>query len=201
MTKPRLCIDIDNVIAQTDVVMRRVIREYTKEGVKLEYEDIKEFDYWKCNDAAGQAISKDDWDEVHPVFSRPENLMEIQPFPGVQDLLRKLSETFAVHLATSRLHEARLTTVEWLEHHKFLKPYDLHFLKHGEKHSSLARFFAAVEDDYAQARSFAHAGTKCYLIRHPWNRTKDPLSGLHWVHDWAELAPRLLRLAEVWETG
>jgi hypothetical protein len=33
-SKPRLCVDIDNVIAQTDRVMREIIREYTGGRVK-----------------------------------------------------------------------------------------------------------------------------------------------------------------------
>lgn len=127
--------------------------------------------------------------------------MAILPCPGVQEVFEKLSQTFAIHLATSRLPQARRATIEWLERHHFPTPYDLHFLRHGEKHAALSRFFAAVEDDYKQAASFAHSGTKCYLIRHPWNRTKEALPGIHSVADWAELTPRLLALADVWEKG
>lgn len=47
----------------------------------------------------------------------------------------------------------------------------------------------------------ANSGTKCYLIRHPWNRAKQALPGVHWVADGAELAPRLLALADAWEKG
>jgi uncharacterized HAD superfamily protein len=198
---PSICIDIDNVIAQTDAVMRRVIQEYTGGRVTLDYEDIKEFNYHECKDAAGQAISYQEWKAVHEEFSSLENLMVIQPYSGVQEVFRKLSQTFTIHLATSRLHKARQATIVWLEQHQFPDPYDLHFLRYGEKHAALSRFFAAVEDDYKQAVAFAHSGTKCYLIRHPWNRAKEALPGVHWVADWAELTPRLLALADVWEKG
>jgi len=201
LSKLRLCVDIDNVIAQTDEVMRRVIRDHTKGRVNYAYEDVKEFNYYECKDAAGACVTREEWDKVHEEFSRPENLMQIAPFPDVQGEFRKLSAVFAIHLATSRLHQARRATVEWLEHHQFLPPYDLHFLKHGEKHAALSRFFVGVEDDYKQAAAFARSGTKCYLIRHPWNRTKDPMPGIHWVAGWSELTPRLLALGQAWEKG
>lgn len=48
MTAKRLCIDIDNVLAQTDVLMRKLIKEHTRTRVELRYEDIVTFDYRQC---------------------------------------------------------------------------------------------------------------------------------------------------------
>ena len=45
MSREGLCVDIDNVVAATDEVMRCVIREYTRGRVDLSYEDVVEFDY------------------------------------------------------------------------------------------------------------------------------------------------------------
>ena len=44
---------IDNVIGQTDKVMRQVIRDYTGNRVNLDYVDVVEFDYHKCKDKNG----------------------------------------------------------------------------------------------------------------------------------------------------
>jgi uncharacterized HAD superfamily protein len=187
----RLCIDIDNVIAQTDAVMREVIRDFTGGRVNLAYRHVVEFDYHKCKDGEGCAISKDEWKAVHDLFSEPRYLWQVQPMPGVQEALRALTEKFALHLATSRLPRARRTTVEWLEAHAF-PAHDLHFLKHGEKHESLGRFHAGVEDHYEQAVSFAEAGTPCFLISHPWNRHKPRVPNVRWVTGWEELAKELL---------
>jgi uncharacterized HAD superfamily protein len=191
MPRERLCIDVDNVIAQTDLVMRQVIRDHTRGQVDLSYTDVVEFDYHKCRDVKGRAISKEQWSAVHDLFSEPRYLMAIEPFPGAQDELRKLSQRFDIHYATSRLPKAWRTTIDWLEKHQFPMRC-LHFLVHGEKHVCLGGFLAAVEDHYEQAVAFASTKTPCYLIEHPWNKAKAAIPSVHWVNGWEQLAERLL---------
>ena len=188
-----LCIDIDNTIAQTDAVMRRVIADVTGGRVRLEYEDVVTFNYHECRDPNGNRITKDEWNRVHDRYSDPDYLLAVEPMPGVVAGLRRLVERGAViHFATSRLRKARKTTIEWLEARGF-PDHDLHFLRHGEKHAALKRFTAAVEDDYDQAAAFAYMGdTPCYLIRHPWNRSRYRLRNVHWVDNWSELTEKLL---------
>lgn len=194
------CVDIDNTIAQTDVVMRRVIAEVTNDRVRLEYDDVVTFNYYECRDPKGNRITKEEWKVVHDNFSKPENLLSIQPFPGAIEAIQKLGERGIVHLATSRLAKARKTTIEWLETHGLLS-HDLHFLRHGEKHAALKRFTAAIEDDYDQAAAFAYVGeTPCFLIRHPWNKSRYQLPNVRWVADWAELMIRLLELVSSTES-
>jgi hypothetical protein len=192
---PAFCIDIDNCIARTDEVMRRVIAHVTGGRVQLEYKDIVTFNYYECRDRQGNQITKDEWKQVHDVFSEPENLMSVEPMPGAIEGLSRLAERGTVHLATSRLRKARKTTVEWLDTHGF-PDHDLHFLKHGEKHGSLKSFTAAVEDHYEQAVAFATIGeTPCFLIRHPWNHSRDAIKGVQWVDNWDDLTEGLLSLA------
>lgn len=188
------CIDIDNVIGRTDEVIRRVIAEYTDGRVQLRYEDIKEFNYWECQDSAGNSISKDDWKRIHSLFSEPRFLWLVEPIPGAIEALHRLAQRGTLHIATARLPKSRRVTVEWLDSHG-LPVHDLHFLKHGEKHGSLRPFAAAVEDDYEQAKAFAAQGeTPCYLLSHPWNRNKPAIGGVEWVDTWPELTTRLLAL-------
>lgn len=168
MNKPRLCVDIDNVIAQTDEVMRRVIHDYTKGRVNLEYEDVVRFEYHECTDKNGQSISEPDWKVVHEWFSRRENLLSIRPYPGVEGHLGRLAERFDLHFVTTRLGPARQCTVEWLGEHRFPTHY-LHFVKHREKHVPLGQFAAAIEDDRIQAEAFQDIGTRAILLEHPWN--------------------------------
>ena len=99
----RLCIDIDNVIARTDEIMRRVISDFTGGRVQLEYAHISEFDYPLCKDSKGRAITKEEWRGVHELFSKARYLWLVQPFQGVQEHLKALSDYFAIHIATSRL--------------------------------------------------------------------------------------------------
>lgn len=185
--RPRLCIDIDNVVARSDEVMRQVIYEVTKGRVDLAYEDVKCFNYWECKDRRGNSITKDEWKAVHDLFSEPRFLRAIRPVDGIQDHLQQLAERFSLHFATSRLAKARKHTVEWLEQHAF-PTHDLHFLKHREKHVSLGRFAVAVEDDLDQAEAFADAEVVVsYVLAHPWNSTTVERGNLHRVKDWVDL--------------
>jgi uncharacterized HAD superfamily protein len=158
--------------------------------VNLTYEDVVEFDYHKCKDVNGCAITKEQWRDVHDLFSEPRHLMTIDPVSGAQQQLLALSQRFDIHYATSRLPKGWRTTIEWLERHAFPMRC-LHFLTHGEKHVSLGGFVAAVEDHYEQAVAFANCKIPCYLIEHPWNRTKARVPGVHWVNGWEQLAQRL----------
>ena len=191
----RFCIDIDNVIARTDEVIRRLISDFSGGRVRLEYEDIGGFNYYECRDCHGIQIAKDDWKQVHDLFSERDTVISIAPMPGAVNGLIQLAEHATIHLATSRLPKARKATIEWLEKHE-LPEHNLHFLKHREKHEVLRQFTAAVEDDYDQAVAFAVIGkTPCFLIRHPWNRNRAAVEGVQWVKGWSELTPRLMALA------
>ena len=192
--KIHFCIDIDNVIARTDEVMRRIILDFSGGRVDLKYDDIKTFNYYQCRGANGNAITRDEWLKVHDQFSQAAVITSLEPLSGAIDGLRQLAEKGTVHLATSRLPKARKATVEWLEKHQFPN-HDLHFLSYGEKHAALKRFTAAVEDDYKQAVAFATIGeTRCFLMRHPWNNNGEAVDDVAWVNDWAELTPKLLAL-------
>lgn len=190
--RPRLCIDIDNVIAQSDALMRQVIAEVTGGRVELRYEDVVEFDYRQCPDPRGACLQRDEWTQVHDVFS--DRVLQVEPYPGIQAILKELSETFELHLATSRLYRARAGTIAWLERHDFPQDLRLHFLRSGEKHLAVGRFFASVEDELAQAVSFAQAGIHSFVLAHPWNaKGQDGL--VHRYASWPEIKDALLELA------
>lgn len=194
--KPRLCLDLDNVLARTDDVIRKVIRDYTNGRVLLEYENVVEFDYYRCVDRSGNSISRDEWREIHHLFSKPSYLWHVEPVEGIQKYLGALESVFDIHIATARLPEARRATVEWLEDHRFPR-HDLHFLRHGEKHKSLGQFLASVEDSYEQAADFACTGTTSFLLEHPWNLGKPAVPGLSWSANWTDLSTSLLNLAHL----
>ena len=78
--KPRLYVDIDNVLCRTDEYMRQLIREATAGRVNYAYEDIREFDYRNCEDAKGEKVSKDEWKVAHDErFSRAEVVSSLPP--------------------------------------------------------------------------------------------------------------------------
>lgn len=203
--RPRICIDIDNVIAGSDSLMREIIREQTGGRVNLAYEEVKHFDYRQCVDSLGQSLCRgdeergtpDEWLVTHNVFSR--RVGELMPYPGIQRTLSRLSERFELHFATSRLSMARTATSQWLADHEFPDDIRLHFLQRGEKHLSLGHFFASVEDDLEQAMAFAHAGVHSFVLAHPWNTldADDDLRSVfvHRFQSWDEIGPALIHLA------
>ena len=190
-----ICVDIDNVIARTDEVMRRIIEEVSGNRVRLEYADVVEFDYCKCRDKFGNSITPAEWLRVHQAFSDPRYLWQIEVMPGAVEGLTLLAEYGRLHLATSRLPKARRSTVEWLEYYS-LPSHDLHFVHYSEKHVALGRFAAAIEDNYSQAVAFASCNTPCFLLRHPWNAAKPYVDGVTWVDGWSDLTEELLKLCE-----
>ena len=112
------CIDIDNVIGQTDLIMRKVIQNHTQGRVVLAYEDILEFNYHECKDSSGNSISADEWKLVHELFSEAEYLRSVEAMPGAVNALHEIAEMGQIHIATTRLPKARCLTVEWLENLK-----------------------------------------------------------------------------------
>lgn len=186
---PALCFDIDNVVARTDEVMREVIREYSQNHVDLAYEDVVCFDYWRCRDSCGRRFERTEWEKIHSQFTL-KHLLQVQPFDNVQYHLARLAEWFDVHLATSRLHEGRETTLSWLTQHRI--PYcELHFVNHGEKHLIKRDFMVAVDDDREQGYAFFAKGVRVLLMAHPWNEIgrHSPLTR---VASWDEICRGIL---------
>jgi uncharacterized HAD superfamily protein len=189
--KPALCVDIDNVIARTDEVMRKVICAHSKSRVDLGYEDIVCFEYWKCRDETGRRFDKSEWREIHEEFTH-NYLSKILPFDNVSHTLGIISEKFDIHLATSRLDDGQEATRVWLRQHGI--PYKkLHFVREGTKHLIDEQFVAAIEDDREQGYAFYKKGIYVFLLAHPWN-TVGPHSPLKRVTDWEKLTHELLSL-------
>ncbi len=184
-----ICIDIDNVIAATDVVMRQVIRDCSKDNVDLQYEDVVCFDYWLCRDARGRRFQQSEWGDIHRTFT-DKPLGEIRPVNGVRLYLQELKAKYKLHLATSRLPAGKQRTTRWLHDHQI--PYDaLHFVRHGEKHLIDEHFMAAIDDDREQGYAFHACGISVFLSAHPWNRV-GKYSPLIRCATWNEITARLL---------
>ncbi len=186
MPKISLCIDIDNVLVDTDKAIRRIIKVFTEGRVQLDYDDIKVFEYYNCSDADGQSISKLEWEIIHNLFTRPENILALEPYSGVQDHLYNLTKIAELHFVTSRPHLAIEATKNWLVKHRF-PMHELHFTKLGDKHKTIKNFDVSVEDHYEQAKRFAEGGTLSLILRHPWNESRDVFRNILWVDNWDEV--------------
>lgn len=191
-SKYPICIDIDNVIAETDEVIRRLIKEHTECAVNLDYQDIVNFDYWRCKDKFGAGINKAQWGKIHEAFSTPDCLLAISPNSAAQESLQKLAESFEVHIVTSRFPNTREITLKWLGEHRL--PFEFfHISKHREKHLLPLQFCAVIEDDYEQAVMFSKAGTKAFLIEHPWNNAQAPANGVWLAKNWGDVIEKVER--------
>jgi len=185
-------VDIDNVIAKTDEVMRKVIYEHSRSQVDLDYEDVVCFEYWKCRDGSGRRFDKSQWKKIHEEFTH-NYLLKIMPFDNVAQNLGILGKKFEIHLATSRLDDGQKTTRVWLSQHDI--PYKkLHFVQEGTKHLIDEPFVAAIEDDREQGYAFYSKGVHVFLLAHPWNVVGSH-SPLRRVTDWELLTHELLNLS------
>ena len=191
-SRPAVCVDIDNVIAKTDGVMRKVIHAHSMSHINLTYDDVVCFEYWTCRDKKGERFDKSEWEKIHKEFTR-NYLLQILPFDNVSQYLEIISGKFDVHLATSRLDDGQEATHVWL--HKHSIPYNkLHFAKEGTKHLINEQFVAAIEDDREQGYAFYSKGVIVFLLAHPWNMV-GPFSPLKRVKDWDQLTSELLNLS------
>ena len=128
---------------------------------------------------------------VKAIAPKNPTIIKCKPIKNASDCLIELNQFYDIHLVTSRLPKARKATIEWLEDQNWTE-FDIHFIKHGEKHMSLGLFYAAIEDHYEQGVYFVNSGTPCYLIEHPWNKDKPPLENLFFVKDWLKLKELLI---------
>ena len=191
--KRALCIDIDNVVAQTDLVLREVIRLHSRNGVDLRYEDVVEFDYWLCKDAGGRCFDKSEWWKIHDEEFTQNHLLRIRPVDNIMHHLEQLRGRYELHLVTSRRPEGEAHTRQWIREYGIPHDY-LHFSSHRAKHKLPVPFFAAVDDDREQIRLFHEAGVLGFILAHPWNKV-DVGCSLRRVDDWQQLTAELLKLA------
>ncbi len=187
-TERAICVDIDNTIADTDSVLRRLIRQVSHDRVRLAHEDVVCYEYWKCRDARGHRLTPREWRKVVDRFHR-DRLEEIPPFPGVAEHLARLGQRFEIHLATTRDPVGEAATRIWLRRHGI--PHDrLHFARHGEKHRIPYSFDFAIEDDREQAYAFLASGVTAIVLGKPWNLV-GPSSPVERLPDWSSIAARL----------
>lgn len=192
MSYTYLVIDIDNVIACTDEVMRDVIKKHTANHVDFRYEDIKDFDYAKCTDQQGRRLKGGEWHVIHKEFSKEENILRIQPYSQIHTYLSKLSDIgYSIHLVTSRLNIARESTVKWLKSYE-IPHHGLHFVKHRCKHFMFQNCAGVIEDDLGQANEFANLEISTYLLAHPWNNLNQT-EFITRTHNWEEIVEILIQ--------
>lgn len=164
-----LYLDIDDCVADSGDTLRNVIKVVTKGHVNLRYEHILDYEYTLNKDDNGHSINLREWDEAHAIFATAEVLSGIKPFPDAIEAIKELKGLFDVHFITTRLHSARVPTIQWLDG-LGVGPYSVHFVTKRKKHEAASdSVVAAVEDDPVQAELYWRKGIKCFVPARPWN--------------------------------
>ena len=177
-----LGVDLDNVLAHTDPLIRRLIEEMF--GIHLGQRDIIHFDYWRC----GITMEQD-----HAVFDRFHNsdCATVAVIDGAVNALLSLHDGFEIHIVTGRPPSTERSTLDWLEAHGI--PYDeLDFRK--RKEESRFNFDAFVDDHRETGYALAGRGVCSFLFDYPWNQP-DPIdpANLIRVMSWKEIQAHLER--------
>jgi len=175
MPKPILGVDIDNVLADSDVRIRAMIHEMCR--IEIREDQMTRYDY----EAHGVT-----WAQLGDVFQRfnLETCRTLALVPGAKAALQQLAGRYEIALVTSRNPESQAGTEYWLQANSL--PYDqLHF--NDDKHALGIPYHAFIEDRHEHAHRIAGTGASVYLLNRPWNT--DPLAhpNVRRVDTWDEI--------------
>ena len=180
MPKPILGVDIDNVLADSDVCLRAMILEMC--GIELKEEQMTRYEY----EAYG--VSEEQLGEVFRVFNL-ETCRTLELVPGAKAAMQQLTLWYEIALVTSRNPESRAGTEHWLRTKGL--PYDqLHF--NDEKHALGIPYHSFVEDRHEHAHRIAGTGAAVYLLTRPWNARPLAHPNVRRVESWDEILAHLL---------
>ncbi|HDS08929.1 MAG TPA: hypothetical protein ENN73_01765 [Firmicutes bacterium] len=166
LMKPILGIDIDGVLADSDVKFREgMSRFFNREFRK---EDVSEFNYEDAFD-----ITREQMHAFWDYFSVNGGWLDIQPLEGALESLEILREKFQILIVTGRPPVLKDLTLEWFS--KFNIKYDGFFMTNfKDKFDYLLQngyrpeWF--IEDHLGFSVGLARNGVRVLLFDYPWNR-------------------------------
>jgi uncharacterized HAD superfamily protein len=178
--RPVVGVDLDNVLADTDTVIRQLIAE--RYGIVLQRRDIVEFDYWLCG------ITREQTDEVLRLFHEGECAKAL-PTEQSASALQVLRTRYEIWILTARPQLAQQATEHWLQQHGL--EFD-RLIHDGKKLAHSEELAVAIEDHRETAYGFARAGVRTFLFDYPWNQPTDSEpSNLLRINGWHEIVDLL----------
>ncbi len=180
MPKPILGVDIDNVLADSDIRLRAMILEMC--GIAIREEQMTRYEY----EAHGVT-----WAQLGDVFQvfNAETCRTLELVPGAKAAMQQLAGRYEIALVTSRNPESQAGTEYWLQAKGL--PYDqLHF--NDEKHALGIPYHAFIEDRHEHAHRIAGTGAVVYLLARPWNARPLVHPNVRRVESWDEILGHLL---------
>lgn len=153
-------VDIDNVIADTEKELRRLLFE--RRGVRLTREDITSY---SLENIAG--ITRDDLSDILGMFNDGDIFLNLEAIPGARETLEMLGKKHSIVLVTSRPQGVEGHTRRWLKRERI--PFDgLLFATETKVNGTPYELF--IEDQDRFAVELAEDGTFVLLFDAPWNR-------------------------------
>ncbi|MCA1704150.1 MAG: hypothetical protein LC808_13150 [Actinobacteria bacterium] len=183
--RPLVGIDLDNVVGDTDSLIRELIEAST--GVRLRREDIVNFDYWRCG------IAREQSDAVLKTF-HDGACASVLPLDGAVSALVSIGRHAAINIITARPVSSDQVTRTWLAENGV--PFDsLIFSSHKIEIARSHHYNAFVEDHRETAYALAREGIRTFIVDYPWNQPEGdepPLAAR--VASWVDLERELLRV-------
>lgn len=170
-------VDIDNVIADTEKELRRVLLE-TK-GVSLNREDITNYSLRNITGIDGDTLA-----EILGMFNDGDVFTRLDVIDGAKDTMERLHIYHEVKLVTSRPERVRRQTEDWLAKNG-IPFHDLIFS--GESKVNGVPYELFLEDQDNFACELAEAGTFVLLFDAPWNRHVEHVN-IDRVYSWDDVA-------------
>jgi uncharacterized HAD superfamily protein len=155
-------IDLDNVLAATDPLIRELLA--SRHGLYLQIENVVEFDYAMCGATREQSD-----DVLHFFHSKACAAVALEE--GASNALLQIQRLYRVRIVTSRPEATRTLTEEWLVANGIVFD-ELVFTN--EKAQLCLGSVALVDDSHANAVDVASAGIPVLLLDKPWNRKPLP---------------------------
>jgi 5'(3')-deoxyribonucleotidase len=156
MSKPRIAIDIDGVLANIyDPIFKELRLDYTSD-------DVRKWDFFDELNVDRQKF----WDTYKKLWSEKFYLIPLIEKDSPK-ILAELRRSFEIHIMPSRPKGTRLGTLQWLEYHRI--GYDkIIFLPPSAdktKILSLDDYLCLVDDNPAFAKD-----ERVILFDQPWNQ-------------------------------
>jgi uncharacterized HAD superfamily protein len=170
-------IDIDNVIADTEKRLRRLLHE--EMGITLNREDIRNY---SLENIAG--IRREEMSFILDRFGNGSIFLDVEVIEGAVETIGLLKEKgHRIALVTSRPDKVRDITREWLEGNGI--PYDeLYFASNTKVNGIPYDLFLEDQDNFAC--ELAEDGTFVLLFDAPWNRDVEHVN-IERVYSWQDV--------------
>jgi uncharacterized HAD superfamily protein len=207
MSRPKLWVDIDDVLSQTNAfAIKKLKAQY---AIEWKFEDITAH-AWETLPGfpLNSTAMSEFWDLL---IWNDEALQNIFPMEGAIEAISSLLIHYELHAITARKDRTKAATEKWIQKHFGSAFNSITFI--GWSVDSLKKtkgeacielgVVAMVEDHMTYALTVAEQGIPCYLLPKPWNLLREETHPLVLRRDsWDEVVTCLLSSIDtrVWKS-